>query len=246
MNFSLTSPHMKGKFVEQLQRALKSKGYLQGNVDGEFGPDTARAVYRAKYWFGYKKPDQVAGDLLYSLLLGTKKPNPAMKLRIANRNRIAKQKPIRSKMWEEAGKWIGETEHPAGSNRSKFSLWYGLIGPWCAEFVSWCGVVAKSKAFEKGHKYAYVPYIVADARAGRNNLSITYKPQQGDIACFDWNHDGIADHTGLFGNWINTEKTNFKGREGNTGPTDKSNGGMVLDSEVRHKSEVICFVHVGR
>lgn len=244
MNLTLTSPHINNAMVMQLQIALKNAGYLQGTVDQEFGPDTARAVYRAKYWLGYRKPDQVAGDLLYSLLLGTKKPNPAMKLRIANRKRIAKAEPIRKKMWDEAGKWIGETEHPKNSNRSKFSLWYGMIGAWCAMFLTWCGVVAKSKAFKRGKYYAYVPYMVADARAGRNNLAITYKPQEGDIACFDWNHDGIADHTGLFGHWINS--TQFTGREGNTGPTNKSNGGMVMEGEVRNKSEVICFIHVGR
>lgn len=244
MKLALTTPHTKGSHVLALQRQLSKHGYLQGTPDSEFGPDTARAVYRAKYWLGYRKPDQVAGDLLYSLLKGTKKPSLAMRLRITSRSKVAKQKPIREKMWEEAGKWIGQTEHPANSNRSKFSLWYGLIGAWCAMFVSWCGVVVGSKAFKKGHYYAYVPYMVADARAGRNNLAITYKPQQGDIACFDWNHDGIADHTGLFGHW--TGATTFVGREGNTGPHNKSNGGMVMQDQIRHKSEVICFIHVGR
>ncbi len=245
MKLTLTTPHTKGKLVRQLQVLLDEKGYLQGKPDSEFGPDTARAVYRAKYWLGYRKPDQVAGDFLYSLLLGTKKPTLAMRLRITNRSRVAKHKPIRTKMWEEAGKWIGETEHPAGSNRSKFSLWYGIIGAWCAMFVSWCGAVVKSKAFKRGHYYAYVPYMVADARAGKNNLAITYNPKQGDIVCFDWNHDGIADHTGLFGHWHDKARTTFSGREGNTGPVNKSNGGMVMEGEVRHKSEVIAFIHVG-
>ncbi len=32
----------------------------------------------------------------------------------------------------------GKTENPAGSNKTKYGLWYGLDGyPWCAMFVSW-------------------------------------------------------------------------------------------------------------
>lgn len=242
-NLSLTSPHMKGDDVRMLQDALKGKGWLQGAADGEFGPDTARAVYRAKYWLGYRKPDNHAGDLLYGYILGRGKPTLAMKLRVASRSRVAKKKPIRLKMWDEAGKWIGVKENPFGSNRCKFSLWYGLIGPWCAMFVTWCATVAKSLAFKRGVHYAYVPYIVADARAGRNNVAITYKPLTGDIVCFDWDNDGIADHTGLFGKWINS--TTFTTREGNTGHTNASNGGEVLPMQ-RSKSDVIAFVHVGR
>lgn len=33
---------------------------------------------------------------------------------------------------------IGKRESPAGSNRVKYGVWYGLNGtPWCAMFVSW-------------------------------------------------------------------------------------------------------------
>lgn len=245
MKLTLVSPHIKGKIVKQLQTALKSKGYLQGSVDSEYGPDTARAVYRAKYWLGYRKPDQVAGDLLYSLLLGTKKPNLAMRLRITNRSRVAKKKPLRLKMWEEAAKYIGETEHPPNSNRSKFSLWYGIIGPWCAMFVTFLAVAFGSKTFKRSKRYAYVPYILHDAKAGVNNLAICYKPLTGMLALYDWDNDGVPDHIGLFGEWLDKAHTRFKGREGNTGPHNFSNGGMVMDT-IRYKSDVVAFVNVGR
>jgi hypothetical protein len=222
---------------------LQKRGYLQGTPDGEFGPDTARAVHRAKYWLGYRKPDQVAGDYLYGLLKGVEKPTAVMKVRIANRKRAAKSKPLRLKMWEEAGKYIGQTEHPPNSNRSMFSLWYGVIGAWCAMFVSYVGVKVGSGVFKRGHFYAYVPYVLADARAGRNNLAITYFPQMGDLALFDWDKNGVPDHIGLFGNWL-VAKSTFTGREGNTGPSDRSNGGMVMNTQ-RNKSDVIAFVHVG-
>lgn len=241
MRLSETTPHMKGNNVLRLQKALKLYNYLQGKVDGEYGPDTARAVYRAKYWLGYVRPNKVAGDMLLNYLEGRRALTPIMKKRVMTRSAAAKKKPLRLKMWDEASKWIGTKEYPPDSNKVVFSLWYGLIGPWCAMFVSYCGVKVGSKAFSKGHKYAYVPYIVADARAGRNNLAITYKPQTGDIVCFDWDNDGVADHVGLFGEW---KGAGFTTIEGNTGYANASNGGEVLDMK-RSKSDVLCFVHVG-
>jgi peptidoglycan hydrolase-like protein with peptidoglycan-binding domain len=244
VKLTLVSPHTKGPHVLALQRQLKKHGYLQGKLEGEFGPDTARAVHRAKYWLGYRKPDQVAGDLLYALLKGAKKPTPVMKARIKARTPKPSKKPQRVKMWEEAGKYIGQTEHPPYSNRSMFNAWYGIVGAWCAMFVSYVAVKVGSKVFRKGKFYAYVPYILADARAGRNNLAITYFPQTGDLPLFDWDNDGVPDHIGFFGYWIDDAKHKFAGREGNTGPHDKSNGGQMMNT-VRSKSDVIAFVHVG-
>lgn len=239
----LTSPHTKGEDVKALQFQLKKHDYLQGAVDGEFGPDTARAVFRAKYWLGYRKPDQHASNLLFDYLRGNKKPSPVMRARIKNRKRILKRTPIRLKMWKEANKWIGTKESPFGSNRVKFSIWYGLIGAWCDMFVTWCALVAGSKAFKRGRFYAYVPYTLADARAGRNNLAITYRPKRGDLALFDWNNDGVADHIEFFGKWLTQSEFGTVG--GNTGHTNASNGGEVLAMR-RSKSDVIAFVHVGR
>jgi hypothetical protein len=241
----LTSPHTQGNDVRQLQEALKARGYLQGGLDGEFGPDTARAVFRAKYWLGYRKPDQHASDLLMDYLNKKKEPTLVMKARIRSRKKIAAQTPIRIKMWNEAQKWIGTKENPFGSNRVRFSLWYGLIGPWCAEFATWCGTIAGSKVFKRGSRYAYCPYIVSDARAGRNNLAITYRPLRGDLVLFDWDNDGVADHIELFGKWLGVGGKEFGTVGGNTGHTNASNGGEVLPMK-RSKSDVICFVHVGR
>lgn len=243
----LTTPLMSGPNVRNLQTELKRHNYLQGNVDGVYGEETARAVYRAKYWLGYRKPDQVAetaGGLLLDLLEGKKKPTPLMKARTMKRMRALKETPIRLLMWNESIKWIHTKESPADSNRVKFSLWYGIIGPWCAMFVTWCGVAAKSKAFKKGVRYAYVPYVVADARAGRNNLAVTNFPQKGDLVCFDWDNDSVADHIELFGEWTKIPDV-FTTIGGNTGRTNASNGGEVLRME-RNKRDVQVFVHVGR
>jgi peptidoglycan hydrolase-like protein with peptidoglycan-binding domain len=247
MRLTLTSPHTKGHYVTALQILLENDGYLQGSVDGEFGPDTARAVYRAKYWLGYRKPDQVAGDYLYALLKGTKGPTPVMKAIIARRRKIAAQKPIRIKMVDEAHKWLGTKESPPNSNHVLFSRWYGIVGSWCAMFVSYCGVRVSSKAFKRGSFYAYVPYMVNDAKAGRNSLSVTYNPQMGDIVTYDWPGEspGIADHVGLFLKWTNRSAGEFQALEGNTAVGNNSDGGEVMVRD-RNKSNVVCFIHVGR
>jgi peptidoglycan hydrolase-like protein with peptidoglycan-binding domain len=235
MNISLTSPLTRGPHVGALQRQLKKHKYYDGPIDSTFGPETARAVYRAKYWLGYRKPDKVAGDYLYSLLKGIKTPTAPMKIRTRRRKRKLKQTPIRIKMWNESGKHLGIREHPNGSNVCMFSVWYSFIGPWCAMYVSYCGVAVKSRAFRRGRYYAYVPNVLYDARLGRNHLSITRNPQAGDLALFDWNHDGIPDHIEFFGRW--TTQSTFTGRGGNV-------QNQVMNTR-RNRSQVVAFVHVG-
>jgi len=248
MQLGITSPHTKNGHVKALQNALIKAGYLDGTADGEFGEKTSVAVYRAKYWLGYRKPDHVAADLLYNLLTGKAKPSLAMKARIKNRKKIASQKPLRVKAFEEAKKHIGEKER-TGNNDIFYTDWYGMRGAWCAMFVTYCYVKAGSKTFQKGSRYAYVPYIVQDARRGINHLTITREPKLGDIVCYDWD-GGVADHTGLFEKWIDRSKGIFSSIEGNTSGDDsgsQSNGGMVAHRRThpRYLSNVQAFVRVG-
>lgn len=252
---SLTSPHLKGADVKHLQAALKNnvfkKDYMpSGDADGEFGPVTAQAVYRAEYWLGYPKPVQSCGSILPAYLNGEKKLPIAHRVRRKARlAHAAKTTPLRVKAFNEALTHVGYTESPPGSNRNMFGRWYGYDGvPWCAEFVSYCYAKAGSSNVKKLARWAYTPYMVADARAGRNGLAVTTKPQRGDIVLYDWDDDGVADHVGLFDEWV-VEGSTFKSVEGNTSPTDSSNGGMVVHYGTagfnpRSKSSVIVFAHL--
>ena len=244
---SLTSPPLHGPDVLALQWLLKQRGYLKDAHDGVYGPLTAQAVQRAKFWLGYRKPDQVAGELLTRLLKGERRPTPAMKARAAARKRRRAQTPLRVKALRNLTAHLGEKEHPAGSNLVPWaSVWYGVTGPWCAMAVTRAYVDAGSKVFKRGSRYAYVPYIVGDARAGRNNLTITKHPEPGDLACYDWEGNGVADHVGLFENWIaGGEGTEFQAIEGNTAVGNDSNGGEVM-RRTRKRRLVQEFVHVGR
>ena len=49
---------------------------------------------------------------------------------------------------------IGTKESPPHSNRTKYTEWYGMTGPWCDMFVSWCAYHSHN---EQIGKFAYVP-----------------------------------------------------------------------------------------
>jgi CHAP domain len=265
---AVTSPWMRGKDVETAQRILQGanrykEDYLNGPVDGTFGPESGRAARRAKWYMGYPestvksdKNGPIYGDALNNYLTGKKKLPDAYE----NRRRARKNPALKSKIQEVALRnaiaKLGEMESPAGSNRVNWaSEWYRLIGPWCAMAVTRWYVDAGSKAFRRGSAYAYCPYVVNDARRGSNHLSVTRNPVPGDLVLFDWAGDGIADHIGLFEKWQDRSAGTFQSIEGNTSRDDsgsQSNGGGCFRrgerpgrGDTRRTGNVQCFVHVG-
>ena len=140
-----------------------------------------------------------------------------------------------------AKKEIGVTEVPANSNKSKYGKWFGFDGvAWCGMFVSWCydkagfplGNIGFSKGFA-GCQTAYDHY--------KKSGEITTDPQPGDIVLFDWNGDKRYDHVGIFVSWKAKGKT-FNTVEGNTSPTNASNGGCVMDMVRKIENNPI-FIH---
>lgn len=151
----------------------------------------------------------------------------------------------REKLLAIAEKEIGTKEEPANSNKQKYGEWFGWNGvAWCAIFVSW---VYDQAGFRLpaigGHKkgFAYCPYMVTYAR---QNKLITLLPAPGDIVMFDWDADSKSDHTGIFKRWLNEQRTEFECIEGNTSPTNNSNGGAVMLRK-RKVSQVAAFVNMG-
>jgi CHAP domain len=159
----------------------------------------------------------------------------------------APKQTVREKALDGAIKWLGTTESPAGSNHTGFGVWYGVdYQPWCAIFATYCFEVEAggSPTFAKGSRYAYVPYIVSDARNGRNGLTATTGPVPGDLVCYDWQGDGTFDHVGLFEQWTAHSQGAFTAVEGNTAVGNDSNGGQVMrrDRNIRSASIVFCRV----
>lgn len=209
----LTSPHSKGPAVQAAQSKLILAGFLAGRVDGEFGPDTARACRSAKFWLGYplKMVQGPAGEtygafldaMLDKLAAGEKLPQP---YRLARATRIAVRDhqvatgttvPLKTlaNMRAHACPAPECKEDPPNSNIVSWaSVWYGVIGAWCAMGFTRCAVDAGSKSFKRGEIASYVPTIVHYATVGLYGFRRTYTPGPGSGVCFDWDGDGVYDH----------------------------------------------------
>jgi peptidoglycan hydrolase-like protein with peptidoglycan-binding domain len=239
---SLTTPHMTGDDVKYAQTLLKRAGYYKSGTGGEFGPLTAQACYRAKYWLGYAKPDQTFGSSLEKLLLGKAQPAPEAQKRITRRKKQAQLKPLREKALAQMQKFVGLAEEPAGSNHvPAINSWWGQgDAAWCARTVSKAYILAGSKAFTRGGKYQYVPTLVGDARAGRNGLAVTLDPQPGDLVCYDWHGNHFTNDDNHVGMFVSGTKSSFKAIEGNI-----SSKCDFQSRSSRSASEIV-FVHVGK
>lgn len=255
----LTTPLRTGEEVEHAQRLLADDGnrsrfgnFHPGPADGEFGEMTARACKRAKYWLGYPtaKIAGTYGDRLDGFLTGRRDLPYLYVLRRARRKRRAARTPLREKALARARSQIGVKESPAGSNNVLYSRWYRGISPangwaWCAMFVTWCYVLEGAKGFARGSRWAYTPFMLFDARAGRNGLAVVRDPQPGDVVLYDWDKlsGPPAMHVGLFERWTDRGAGRFTAIEGNTAVGNDSNGGAVMRRD-RSTSQVAAFVHV--
>lgn len=142
----------------------------------------------------------------------------------------------------EAGKYIGKTEQPAGSNMAPWGLsaWikhflglnYGV--PWCGLFVGHC---LETAGVAVTGRVAAVSYIYADAKAGANGFEklvpIT-AGQPGDaVGLF-----GISTHVAMVKKRV---PGGYLTREGNTSFSQsgsQSNGGACAE-RIRPYSDVV-------
>lgn len=97
--------------------------------------------------------------------------------------------------------------------------------PYCGVFVAWvlwrAGVDVRSVMWAP-----YVPSIVNWAR--KHGAWKTSGQRDGDLACYDWGGDKLADHVGF--SWRDESATGYRAVEGNTSSGQagsQSNGGGV-------------------
>ena len=126
--------------------------------------------------------------------------------------------------YDAAVSCVGDREEPPGSHRCDFTEWYGVPGPWCAMFVSWCFVQAGSTASARASLLVR-PHLMNDAQRGANSLSITRTPLNADLAVFDLDGDGVPDHIGMFDRWLDAGETRYQTVEGNVSLSGEPNGG---------------------
>ena len=239
---TLTTPQTRGPAVDRAQRILTNRGYFVGKIDGVFGEITGRACMDAKYALGYaaKNIKPSYGNDLEAFLTGKKKPTLAMRVRANQRKKKTSLGEAALKVGRE---YVGVKENPPGSNKVMFSEWYGIVGPWCAMFVTYCMVRAGSKTFSKGARYAYCPYILSDAKQGKGMTVVQPDDaKSGDVVLYSWNHDGVANHVGIVATPPNGG-ISFISLEGNTAVGADSDGGEVMVRQ-RHVKDVIAFVRV--
>jgi hypothetical protein len=124
---------------------------------------------------------------------------------------------------------LKERERPKNSNHTRFGTWYGVQTAWCAIFVSYClnhsgnGKTINGAQSKKG--YALCSKGIAWFKKKKAWFPVK-QAKPGDVAFFDWNHDHAPDHTGIVVK-VDLKKKRVLTIEGNTGPKNLSNGGMV-------------------
>ena len=109
----------------------------------------------------------------------------------------------------------------------RHGAYYGTSGvPFCAMFASWCLTDDDGNSVIPGGDFAYVPYGINAARAA-GQLVDPSSAAPGDLICFDWDGDGVADHVGLveanYGAWVQT----IEGNTSSGAAGSQSNGGGV-------------------
>lgn len=129
---------------------------------------------------------------------------------------------------------LGVHEDPPYSNRVKYSLAYGMIGPWCDMFVWWCGKESGNE--DAIGRYAFTPSHEAWFRKNGREVNIR-EAKPGDIVFF--NFIGRTSHVGI------VEANRGDGLitiEGNTNGSGSRDGGSVI-RHFRSWSSGIVSVH---
>lgn len=237
----LTSPHERGQRVKDAQYLLKNNrfktAFYKGQIDGDFGPESAKAANDARWFLGYQKKNVYTnryGDTLHKFLLGPERHGdrltPLMVTKRKARLKEAEKKnTVKLRALELAKTQVGTKESPQYSNNQKYGVWYGLnYQPWCAIFVTWCFVNSgDTRTFARSSRSAWALWPLNMARANLYGLSVTTHPEPGDLVVYTHGEG----HIGIFDKWLDTLGS-FQTVEGNTSAESDANGGEV---EIRQR-----------
>ncbi|MBD5153111.1 MAG: hypothetical protein HDT16_11815 [Oscillibacter sp.] len=117
---------------------------------------------------------------------------------------------------------LGNTENPAGSNRTKYGKWMGLDGqPWCMSFLQWCfdqaGVKLPLKTGSCGE-------LMRAAQKAGCWVTRDFLPR--DVVIYDFPGGAATDHCGIVE--LPLPDYGVQAIEGNTSEAgSQDNGGMV-------------------
>lgn len=146
------------------------------------------------------------------------------------------------KVLEIAISQIGVKEDPPNSNKVKYNDWIydhpvqGAAYPWCGAFVSWCFAEAGTPLGRIDLMKGFVGCPSAVKNVYKWGKIVTV-PEPGCVVFYDWNGDGLFDHTGIFEKDLGNGY--FSAIEGNTSLKNNSNGGEVMRrSDRRYKNAI--------
>jgi hypothetical protein len=94
---------------------------------------------------------------------------------------------------------VGQTEQPPGSNDSPRIAEYRSavagsgVGPWCAQFVSWCAKQAGTPLGEAGQGFQSVEAVAAWAQRTGRWQPAGATPQPGDLIVWGGRHIGLVE-----------------------------------------------------
>ena len=147
-----------------------------------------------------------------------------------------------NKIIETAQNEIGVKEHPPGSNCVKYNDWFygtevrGSSYPWCGAFVSWVFNEAGSPLGTIDFRRGFAGCRYATQNIKKWGVQVTV-PQPGDVVFFDWDGNGVFDHTGIFVRDLGGGY--FESIEGNTSFKNNSNGGEGMRrADRRYKNAI--------
>ena len=186
-----------GKQVIELQNQLATEGYLKDAVDGVFGIKTANALLK-KTGYDFCIVDdgtnwsQQGDDTNWYQTLGGKVCYEALKLLV---------NPLKY----EKGNWVDENilgpfKPLLFSNKQILDHTDGRF-PWCAAFVHYCTkqVIPDFPMRPKDHWGLF-----CSVRAWKHAAELTESLKEihdavpGDLVIYDWLHDNVDDHIGIF------------------------------------------------
>jgi len=122
---------------------------------------------------------------------------------------------------------LGTRESPAGSNKVKYGETYGMNGqPWCAMFV-WCVFKFAGIDMRKWLTPGFASTREMRRAAVAKGVTVPVRSARpGDIVIFNFpGGQAYADHVGIL---VENQGSLFVTIEGNTGMSNQSNGGEVM------------------
>lgn len=216
-----------GKDIEALQNALNAQGFNSGQVDGEFGDKTEKAVRRFQQKAGLTVDGEVWTETWKALGGQTQTPNPTS----GNLQKLAdfaEDEANKQLSWSnassEAEKYLSTFRKPMQDLDQIGSA--KVFYDWCGAFVYFCcNQVGIDMPVQPTGFWATLALVESWKFWGKQQGFFYRKgdqvPKRGDIVVFDWDGDGELNHIGIVRGYtpgadtINTSEGNKQNQSGN-------------------------------